>query len=361
MPVPARSAPFAPPARWWAAYAALWLGIGLFFSLAEWQHYLQRGGTHAWEPFLWELSGAVATGVLAVAVHRWDETLLARGLRGPARLLAHLPAFAIFSLAHTLLMFGQRAVVYGLAGVAYDPGPWGSIFGYEGAKDAASYALVLGLSIGLRAWLRGQRQAVEMARLEARLARLQEQVQPHFLFNTLNLVSSVMHEDVERADRILAELADLLRQSMGAVKVAEHALAAEMRWVEPFLSIMRARFGDRLRTRIELSPEAARCAVPALLLMAPVENAVRHGVARSGKGQVDVAVLAAVVDGRLQVDVVDTGEAGPATDESGGGTGLANARARLETLYGDAAALAFAREPGCTRVRLSLPAREAAP
>src|SRR6516225_5341491 len=315
--------------RPWLAYAAFWTGIGLFFSLAQWQRYMQDGGPHPWEPFLWEMSGALSAGLLAVAIYRWNEWLLAPG-RGRATAVAgHLAGVVAYSLVHSALMFGSRFAVYRLARVGYHPGE--------------------------RAFVRGQRQAAEVERLnahlaEARLARLQEQVHPHFLFDTLNLVSSVMHEDVERADRILAELADLLRQSMSAANVAEHSRAVEMRWVEPFLSIMRQRFGERLRTRIAVSDAAARCVVPTLLLMAPVENAVKHGVARSAAG-VDVEVAAAVVDGRLQIDILDTGDAPVA--EHGGGTGLANLRARLATLHGDAAGVTLARGGAsrCPRAR----------
>jgi len=343
----------------WLAYAIFWAGVGLFFSLAEWQHYMVAGGRHPWEPFLWEMSGAFTTALLAVAVHRWNGWLLAPG-RGRATAAAgYLAGFVPYTLAHSALMFGARYPVYRLAGLHYEPGGIGSVLGYEGAKDAVSYALVLGLSLGWRAFARGQRQAAEVERLkahlaEARLARLQEQVQPHFLFNTLNLVSSVMHEDVERADRILSELADLLRQSMRAAAVAEHPLAQELRWVEPFLSIMRQRFGERLRARIEVDAEAARCIVPALLLMAPVENAVKHGVARSAAG-VEVRVRADVVDGRLRIDIVDSGDAPLA--EHAGGTGLANLRARLATLHGGAAEVTLTREDERTRVRVTLPAR----
>jgi hypothetical protein len=346
----------------WLAYTAFWAGVGLFFSLAEWQHYMRGGGRHPWEPFLWEMSGAFTTALLAVAVYRWNEWLLAPGRRRGVAALGYLGGFAVYTLAHSALMFGSRYPVYRLAGMDYEPGSLGSVLAYEGAKDAVSYALVLGLSMGWRAFLRGQRQAAEVARLnahlaEARLARLQEQVQPHFLFNTLNLVSSVMHEDVERADRILAELADLLRQSMSAATAAEHPLAQELRWVEPFLSIMQQRFGERLRTRIEVSEAAARCIVPTLLLMAPVENAVKHGVARSAAG-VDVQVVADVVDGTLRIDIVDTGDAPVA--EHAGGTGLANLRARLATLHGAAAGATLAREGDRTRVRVTLPARAGA-
>ena len=343
----------------WLAYTAFWAGIGLSFSLAEWQHYMRGGGRHPWEPFLWEMSGAMTTALLAVAIYRWNEWLLAPGRGRVVAAAGYLGGFVVYTLAHSTLMFGTRWGVYGLAGLRYEPGSLASMLGYEAAKDAVSYALVLGLSMGWRAYLRGQRQAAEVERLnahlaEARLARLQEQVQPHFLFNTLNLVSSVMHEDVERADRILAELADLLRQSMSAAHRLEHPLAQEMRWVEPFLSIMRQRFGDRLRTHVEVSEAAARCVVPTLLLMAPVENAVKHGVARSAAG-VEVRVGAEVADGRLRIDIVDTGDAPVA--EHAGGTGLANLRARLATLHGDAAGVVLEREGGRTRVRVTLPAR----
>lgn len=343
----------------WLAYAVFWAGVGLFFSLAEWQHYMRGGGAHPWEPFLWEMSGNLATAVMAVALYRWNEWLLAPGRGRAAPIAGHLAGVVVFSLVHSALMFSVRFAVYGLAGVAYHPGSLVSVLGYEGAKDVVSYTLLLGLAMGWRAFLRGQRQAAEVERLnahlaEARLARLQEQVHPHFLFNTLNLISSVMHEDVERADRILAELADLLRQSMGAANAVEQPLAHELRWMAPFLSIMRQRFGERLRTQVSVSEAAGRCLVPTLLLMAPVENAVKHGVARSA-AQVDVQVSAEVVDGRLCIDIVDTGDAPLAASD--GGTGLANVRARLAALHGDAAAVTLQREDGRTRVRVTLPAR----
>ena len=346
----------------WFGYAAFWLGVGLFFSLAEWQHYMRAGGMHPWEPFLWEMTGALSSGLLAMSVYRLNDRLLGSGVGRGVRIAAYLAGAPVFSLAHSALMYGMRGAVYALARIPYHPGELRDVLAYESAKDVVSYALLLGLCMGWRAFRREQSQAVEVQRLrthlaEARLARLQEQIHPHFLFNTLNLVSSVMHEDVERADRILSELADLLRQSMGAANAAEHSVAHEMRWVEPFLSIMRQRFGERLHTRIDVSAAAAGCLVPTLLLMAPVENAVKHGVARSGGGVV-VEVVADVVDGRLRIDVIDSGDA-PVADQ-GGGTGLANARARLATLYGDAAGVTLQREDGRTRVRVTLPARASA-
>jgi signal transduction histidine kinase len=360
-PGPAARRRAAPPAALWAGYALFWLGVGLFQAFAEWEHYVRRGDPYPWEPFLWELSSAAVVGLLAVGVHRWNLRLLAGRGGWPARVAGHLAGLVAFVLAHSALMYALRFAVYGLAGVSYAPGGVAFVLGYEAPKDAVTYAILVGMSLGLHVFLREQRQAAELARVseqlaQARLAQLQAQVHPHFLFNTLNLVSSVMHEDVERADRILAELADLLRLSMGAGRQAMHSVAHEMRWVEPFLSIMRQRFGERLLTAVEVDPQAAHCELPALLLMAPVENAVKHGVARAS-GATEVRVLARRAGDRLEIDVVDTGDAGPAPAGEGEGTGLANARARLATLYGDAASVRLERAGGVTRLRMTLPAR----
>jgi signal transduction histidine kinase len=345
----------------WPAYVAFWAGIGLFLASAEVQHYLARGLTHPWEPFLWEFSSAFANGVLGLAVYRWTSSLQAPGRGVPARIAGHLAGVAAFLLLHSGIMYALRGLVYALAGVEYHPGTPAHILAYEGFKDAVTYMLLVAMALGLRAFLREQRQAAELERLNAalaaaRLERLQAQVHPHFLFNTLNLVSSVMHEDVERADRILSELADLLRQSLGASRATTHSLGAEMRWVEPFLSIMRQRFGDRLSTETDIAPDASACAVPTLLLMAPVENAVKHGVARAA-GPSRVSVRARVEGGVLAIDIVDTGAVPAASAPGDGdGTGLANLRARLAALHGDDAGVTLERRGDETRVRITLPA-----
>jgi signal transduction histidine kinase len=364
-PPPALGAPSLLRLVPWPAYVAFWAGIGLFLGSAELQHYLARGLTHPWEPFLWELSSAFANGVLALAVYRWADALASPRHGLGTRVAGHLAGAAAFVLLHNAIMYTLRGLVYAVAGVEYHPGGVAAVLGYEGFKDVVSYVLVASMSLGLRAFLRGQRQAAELARLDqalaaARLERLQEQIHPHFLFNTLNLVSSVMHEDVERADRILSELADLLRQSMSASRAASHALADELRWVEPFLSIMRQRFGERLGVEIDVSAAAAACALPTLLLMAPIENAVKHGVARSS-GPARVAVRARVDGAELVIDIVDSGAAAAvptAAAEGGSGSGLANVRARLAALHGDAAhvVLDHDRDRDETRLRISLPA-----
>jgi anti-sigma regulatory factor (Ser/Thr protein kinase) len=380
MPAVARVRPRRAIDRRWLAYLGFWLGTGLLLALAEWQHYVRQGLPHPWEPFLWELSSVSVIAALGVAIWRWDRRLMREGTRPAARAIGHVAGAAAFTLAHTSLMYALRLVVYRLAGVDYHPGTPAQVFGYEAAKDVVTYVIILAACHGLRVLNRAEIQAAALARLETqlaetRLAHLQSQIQPHFLFNTLNLISSVMYEDVDRADTLIAELADLLRQAEAAGRRPVHALADELRWAQPFLSIMRQRFGERLAVSVDVTPEAARCEVPSLLLMGPVENAVTHGVATSA-GSVRVRIEAHVAGGWLDVRVVDEsmserpadarlqgGEARLAALDPpaprGRGTGLANTRARLEAHHGDAQQVTLEREAARTVLRMRLPARPA--
>lgn len=353
----------------WALYGGFWLVMGLFLSLAELQHYLRRGGRHAWEPFLWELSSTVAAGVLVLVVLSLHQRLFEVERPLGLRLAGHALGLVFYLLAHSGLMYGLRALVYHATGVPYEPGTVAEVLAYEGAKDSMSYLLIVAICHGVLIARRERQRHDDWQRLNselaaARLARLQEQIQPHFLFNTLNLVSSVMYEDVERADRLLAELCDLLRLSLEAGRTPTHSLRAEMRLVTPFLSLMGQRFEGRLTSRVNVTDEAAACELPSLLLMAPLENAVKHGVAHSS-APVTVLLQAALREGRLEISVRDSAEPqarpGPETAPAreGGGFGLANTRERLATLYGEAAGLSLAREDGHTVLRLWLPARPA--
>ncbi len=345
------------PGLLWA-YAALVLGIGSLQALAELQHYLADGGRHAWEPWLWELSSAVCAGLLGPLVYRWHVGGLGRA--HGVQLLRHALGLLGFVAGHVGGMFALRFAVYALAGLDYAPGSVQQVLAYESAKDLGSYLIFVLISHGLWLHLRAREREAELQRMrgalaEAQLARLAEQLQPHFLFNTLNLISSVMYEDVERADRILCQLADLLRQALAAQHQGWQSLDEELRLVAPFLAIMQARFGERLQLRIEASPEARRCRVPALLLITPVENAVKHGVALSGE-PVELAVQAHCAAGRLHLQVRNSAGASLSSEVRSGALGLANLRARLQAAYGDAARCELEPLPGGgARLRLDLP------
>ncbi len=190
----------------------------------------------------------------------------------------------------------------------------------------------------------------------ARLQALQSQLEPHFLFNTLNAISTLVVEGKNaEAARMLARLADFLRLTLEMADTPEISLAEELEFVRRYLEIEQVRFGDRLRVSMEPVSDAGRALVPVLLLQPIVENAVKHGVvARESGGTIRIGIR---VDGdRLHLSVTDDG---PGLAEAGNrnGMGLANTAARLRELYGDNSAMQFqSSDQGCV-VSITLPFR----
>ena len=353
------------PPRWRLPYIALLTVVGLLLSASALEAYRLSGRTRLWEPFLWEFSSVAVIGALVLGVHALMGRL--SGLPWRRQVAAHALALPLFIGLHIGGMFGIRFIIYGLVGVDYHPDRLPSLLIFEGGKDAVSYISFCLISRGVWMAQAAAARARELDRArrelaEARLARLADQLQPHFLFNTLNLISSEMYEDVARADRLLCQLADLLRQTLAAQQRVEHTLAEELALVEPFLALMQARFGpDRLVVRIEADEAARACGLPALLLLTPVENAVKHDVARH-RGRVTVSVAARREGSRLRVDVCNHGDvpAPQSPPDPDGGLGLRNLRERLIARYGRDARVDFGpdlrgAEPGAPRgMRLSL-------
>jgi LytS/YehU family sensor histidine kinase len=195
---------------------------------------------------------------------------------------------------------------------------------------------------------------------EARLQLLSMQLQPHFLFNTLNTIAELVHDDPDAADRMITGLSDLLRRTLELGPTQEIPLAAELALLDQYLDIQRARFGDRLRVTFAVAEDAKRAAVPVLLLQPLVENAIRHGLGeRLSAGHIDIA--AERRDGRLIVTVADDGT-GSAANTAGPQerVGLGNTRARLEALYGPGHRLDLSVSPSHgARVTLDIPFRTA--
>ncbi len=227
---------------------------------------------------------------------------------------------------------------------------------------------IAGVAHGLAFYKRAQEQERAAAQLQARLSRaqldaLRSQLQPHFLFNALNGAAALMHTDVAAADRMLTELSDLLRLTLRHSATDEIPLAEELALLDRYLSIMRARFLDRLTIRSDVAPPLLDALVPQFLLQPLVENALEHGIARRpGPGMLEIR--AEREDGRVRITVADDGPgvAAGASAPNGSGIGLANTRARLAQLYGDEQSLVLesASPTGGARATVTLPYRRAA-
>jgi two-component system, LytTR family, sensor kinase len=202
------------------------------------------------------------------------------------------------------------------------------------------------------------------SQLEAKLAQTQLQVlkmqlHPHFLFNTLNAISALIHQDVELADRMIARLGDLLRATLDAAHQQEVPFKQELDFIQPYLEIEKARLGPRLTVDLQIDPAVMDALVPNLILQPLVENAIRHGIAaHPGPGRVHIQ--AARLNGSFHLAVADSGPGLPvvaATDAKG--IGLANTRARLEKLYGSEQQLELTSGPdGGLQVGITIPYKE---
>ena len=203
---------------------------------------------------------------------------------------------------------------------------------------------------------------METRLVEAQLHTLQRQMQPHFLFNTLNTISALMHRDVDAADAMIARLSDLLRMSLQRVGVQEVELKEELDFLSKYLEIEQTRFRDRLSVVFDIQADTLDALVPNLLLQPLVENAIKHGIGpRPTPGQ--IVVRSRRVGAMLELDVQDNGvglSAARLTDFNRG-VGLSNTRSRLDHLYGSLHRFEF-RQPaeGGLLVLIAIPMAELA-
>ena len=195
-----------------------------------------------------------------------------------------------------------------------------------------------------------QRQVVE-----ARMAAMQAQVEPHFLFNTLASIDHLIEVDPARASRMQKNLIALLRASMPAMREKATNLGRELEVVRPYLEILRVRMEGRLQAQVNVSEGLYSADFPPMMLQSLVENAIKHGLEPKADGG-SLTVSAEVAHGKLQVSVADTGVGFARAATAGTGTGLSSIRERLKLIYGDAAELRItANAPTGTRVTIVVP------
>jgi signal transduction histidine kinase len=362
------------PAAWTGARWRVWLlvfgvatGLGLFSSFLAYRFTLAVGRDGSYWRSLMLLNGAywyiwaLFTPVIVWGARRFR---FERQTWGRA-LAAHGGGVTLFSLSHIV---GVEAIRYWMFAADLPPqfSFWKAVerstlqnFDWE----MMTYWAIVGVSQAVLYYSEAQERKLKQAQLETRLVEaqlqtLQQQLHPHFLFNTLHAISTLMHRDVDAADRTLARLSDLLRLSLERVGLQEVALEQELEFLRKYLQIEQTRFQDRLTVRFEVDAEALDGLVPNLFLQPLVENAIRHGISpRSGPGWIEVSARRAA--DRLWIEVSDNG-AGLSQDAFTAlqsGIGLSTTRVRLHHLYGPDHRFEFHRRTQGLTVRIVIPWR----
>jgi sensor histidine kinase YesM len=199
--------------------------------------------------------------------------------------------------------------------------------------------------------------ALQLAAREAELGSLLAQVNPHFLFNWLNNLRGMISEDPQRAQDIVTRFADLMRYSLQSHRRREVKLGEELEAVENYLECEKMRFEERLTVEWDVSPEARDILLPPMIIQTLVENGVKHGIAQLPQGGT-IRISADVRAGELCVEVISSG-AWVEANANGTRTGIANATARLELLYGSSSRLTFDKnQTGSVAARLSIPCNQ---
>jgi two-component system LytT family sensor kinase len=340
--------------RAWIAMTAGWTALALFFAVSASLTYKSTGRPANWTLSIqrslveWWLWAALTPLVVWLARRYPLDT------RGPWRNASiHLIAGTIIATAKTI---AERAIMAWITGfLTY-------LLVSTLALQFTIYCAIVAAAHGLTYYERSRERDHLVARVaEARLQMLAMQLQPHFLFNTLNTIAELVHGDPDVADRMITGLSDLLRRTLELGPTQEISLAAELDLLRLYLDIQHARFGDRLRVEINVASDAREAAVPVLLLQPLVENAIRHGLAESlAAGH--IAIAANRFKDRLIIAVSNDGAAASVRDnDNGAGSeriGLGNTRSRLDALYGPDQRLDLVITPDRgARVTLDIPFR----
>jgi two-component sensor histidine kinase len=258
------------------------------------------------------------------------------------------------------------------SGLPWTPPPGAPKFGVLGLfLDLLAYSAILGFAHSIYFYQRFREREnrtliLESGLANARLGALRAQLQPHFLFNSLNAIAALLRRDPRLAEATFMSLSELLRLALSQSERQEVALREELNLVQRYLEIQQTRFGEKLRVEQDIETAALDCQVPTLLLQPLVENAIRHGLEPAENAGL-VRLTAHRNAGRLILTVEDDGvgpakstdnqpEQSPGLPMNGGGIGLKNLSARLQTLYGDNQKLELApRAEGGAIVRVEIP------
>jgi two-component system LytT family sensor kinase len=346
----------------WALIFAAWTLIVLTFSGQAYVFAVARGRPdNFWHEFLTASSDWYIWATLTPLV-----LFLCRRFRITSQ--NWLTAIPLHLIAGIIVSFVQLAIQVRLnfiVNAGYTMPYWRVIYffaTFKGHINLLTYWVIVALNHGIYYYKQSRARELAWSRMEADLANAQLQVlnmqlHPHFLFNTLHSISTLISEDPQTARQMVLKLSDLLRASLNKIEQPAVSLQQELELLECYISIEQTRFKDRLTIERAIDPNTLACEVPTMILQPLVENAVRHGIGKHRQAD-RISIVARRSNGRLLLEVqnnigsVENGGHAPAR-----GIGLSNTRARLEQLYGNHHSFEIAnREGGGVAVRLSLPA-----
>jgi two-component system, LytTR family, sensor kinase len=335
-------------------YFLLWTVLGLFYFSQGLTQRLGRNDPTPW----WHYLVAWLLGVYIWALLTPALLLLGRRFRIERsnwwrRIALHLLLSGVFSVFELTL----ESVLYSRlhlfpTSMKDFPGTLRQllVIGFHGG--VLNYWMVIGAQSGVLYYRRYQERSREVLRFELRAAELQSQLmsaqlnalkmqlQPHFLFNTLNAITVLVRQQrTKDAEQMLGHLSDLLRGVLEDVDMQEVSLRRELEYLQLYLAIEQVRFPDRLQVEVSADPAAQQARVPQLILQPIVENAIRHGIGQSSSAG-RILISASKIDCTVELRVQDDGPGlSPAELSGHEGIGLGNTRARLEQLYGQNARL----------------------
>lgn len=330
------------PVTKWLIVFGVWTLFGLFFaSQFALQNQLSENPIPFWRILSWQLASGYAWFIASPLILWLSKRYPFEGDKWKASVPIHIVVSIIVSLGilaidtYVLPKLGYLAR-YQLNSF------WETykiLFFVNFHFSIAIYWGVVAIHQAILYYRKYRERELKTSQLEARLAQsrlqvLKMQLHPHFLFNTLNAISELVHRDPDTADRMLTDLSDLLRMSFENLEVQEIPLKQELEFLRKYLEIEQTRFHDRLEVKMDIAADTLDASVPNMILQPLVENAIKHGISPKAEGG-QINIGASRNNGHLNLSVSDDGVGVADTSLVEEGVGLSNTRRRLKHLYGD--------------------------
>src|ERR1700761_5734449 len=351
----------------WLWILGVWFGFGLLDAMESTIMMHSEGMHHAWgKLFFYDIAIFLPWALLTAPIMRLNQRFPIAQRRSVKTWIAHFSACVSTDLTWSSWIAGLQVFLNPYA----KPGPlkpfhfiWFQTFAQEFFFTMILYGTILAIDTVLDSRSRLAYQQTETARLNEQLSKaqldaLRRQIEPHFLFNTLNAISGLVRERRnDAAVNMIAGLSDFLRRLLEDSARQQVSLGEEVEFAQKYLDIQKVRFVERLQFSVDVPGELLPAQVPTLILQLMVENAIKHGIAKRAQGGL-IRIAASRADGRLRVSVYNDGPA-VKWEKIQSGIGMSNMRTRLRGLYGDAFELTMHnQDPGGVEVTVSVPFKE---